>query len=186
MYASRPCLPGSSARAIRRLARIAPVSKYSHHMATAPTNAIRKPVIVTVFHSNSANPAPVTRIDSPRAMMTKRPQRSARWVPSMSQSVVLERPRPGTRNDTHGPAYQPDCQAHKVAIVRGAMPAQRGSHEERSGQSAWPRTHSRTSAPSRRMLLESRRRGGDCPASARAAAGAPEFSPDRASSWPTP
>ena len=41
--------------------------------------------------------APVTRMDSPSAMMTNNAQRSAMCAPSTRQSVVPERPRPGTQ-----------------------------------------------------------------------------------------
>ena len=35
----------------------------------------------------------------------KSPQRSAMWLPSMSQSAVLERPSPGVQNPTEGDTY---------------------------------------------------------------------------------
>jgi len=57
------------------------------------------------LHSISATVAPVTRIDSPRQMMTNRPTRSAKWPPSMVQSEVLARPRPGTKKLTAGEMY---------------------------------------------------------------------------------
>ena len=41
--------------------------------------------------------APVTTIDSPSAMMMKPWQRSVKWPPSMSQSVVVARPRRGSQ-----------------------------------------------------------------------------------------
>ena len=62
-----------------------------------PTTALKKPTCVDAFHVSSANVAPVTSSDSPRAMMMNSAQRSARCAPSTSQSVVDERPSPGTQ-----------------------------------------------------------------------------------------
>ena len=44
-------------------------------------------------------------IPSPSAMMMNRPQRSAMWLPEMSQSDAFDRPRPGTGNSVIGPRY---------------------------------------------------------------------------------
>src|SRR4051794_3336336 len=90
---------------MRWLARSAAVSKYTHHIAMLPRNEARKAATVVAFHEDPAKVAPVTRIDSPSAMITNRPQRSDRWPPSMSHSVVLERPSPGTRNATEADTY---------------------------------------------------------------------------------
>jgi hypothetical protein len=48
------------------------------------------------------NDAPVARIDSPSAIMTKSWLRSARWPPSIVHSVVDERPRLGTGKPSIG------------------------------------------------------------------------------------
>ena len=66
-------------------------------LGTAPGFRLwRTAVTVGEVHACPANVAPVTRIDSPSAMMTNSAHRSARWWPSTSQSTVCERPRPGT------------------------------------------------------------------------------------------
>ena len=70
--------------------------KYTAHIATLPMNASTNAAPFSTFHGRPAAVAPVMRIDSPSAMMTNRLHRSAMWVPSTFQSVVLERPSPGT------------------------------------------------------------------------------------------
>src|SRR5262245_28549728 len=70
-----------------------------------PASAMTKAANAGHVHSSSANVAPVTSMDSPSEIMTKRPQRSARWTPSMAQSVVSDRPSPGTKKPTAGPEY---------------------------------------------------------------------------------
>jgi len=67
-------------------------------MATLPMKAVRKASAVAAVHASVPKVAPVTGIDSPRAMMMNRPQRSAMWPPAMSQSAVVERPRRGSRS----------------------------------------------------------------------------------------
>ena len=74
-------------------------------MATMPTKAAAKAVTLSPVQARSAKVAPATSTDSPSAMMTKRPDRSARCAPATSQSVVGDRPMPGTRNPAAGPAY---------------------------------------------------------------------------------
>ena len=71
--------------AMRWLAASAPVSKYSHHIASCrrTTSANRT---ISGVHGSSANVAPVTSSDSPSAMMTNSAHRSAMCPPSMSQS----------------------------------------------------------------------------------------------------
>lgn len=77
--------------------------KNSHHMAMVVTKADTKAATTGAVHVSSANVAPVMMIDSPRQMMTNRPTRSARCAPSTSQSVVLDRPKPGTKKARAGP-----------------------------------------------------------------------------------
>ena len=64
--------------------------------------AARKAATVDASQGRSAKVAPVTRIDSPSAMMMNRAQRSAMCPPSTSQSLVVERPSPGTRSPSDG------------------------------------------------------------------------------------
>ena len=68
-------------------------------------NATTNAEIVAAFQGSSANVAPVIRIDSPSAMMMKSAQRSAICAPSICQSVVFERPRPGTQKAAIGETY---------------------------------------------------------------------------------
>ena len=66
-------------------------------MATLPRNATRKAQTRAVVAGSDAAVAPVTRMDSPSAIMTNSAQRSAMCAPSTFQSVVFERPMPGTK-----------------------------------------------------------------------------------------
>ena len=75
-------------------------------------NDTAKAAIVGGVHGRLANFAPVTRINSPSAMMMNSPQRSAMWLPSMSQSAVVERPSPGVQNPTEGDSVL-DEQRHR-------------------------------------------------------------------------
>src|SRR5262245_36419672 len=51
----------------------------------------------------------------------KRPQRSARWPPSMAQSVVSDRPSPGTKKPTASPEYSmASATAHSPSLGPGA------------------------------------------------------------------
>ncbi|HEX4291651.1 MAG TPA: hypothetical protein VH021_22185, partial [Trebonia sp.] len=70
-------------------------SKYSHHSATAPANATTKDVTAAAVTFTPLRVAPMTTIDSPRAIRMNAWQRSAKWPPSIVQSAVRERPRPG-------------------------------------------------------------------------------------------
>src|SRR5262245_21550809 len=86
-----------------------------------PASAMTKAANAGQVHSSSANVAPVTSMDSPSAIMTKRPQRSARWPPSMAQSVVSDRPSPGTKKPTAGPEYSmASATAHSPSLGTGA------------------------------------------------------------------
>ena len=163
----------------------------------------RRPPRSPAIHGSSANVAPVTRIDSPSAMMTNSPQRSAMWPPSTSQSAVVERPSPGVqkpsdgRQRTRSPAprstgraarspsanapaiqntrrqRQPGGDALEVAVVAGAVPAQRPQHEQAAPDLHERRRRRRTPAPCRRTPRGSRSRAPAPPASARTASAAP-------------
>ena len=62
------------------------------------------------------------RIDSPSAMMTNSPQRSAMWPPSTIQSVVVERPSPGTQNPALGAIdSMPTAIAHTPSRCTGSL-----------------------------------------------------------------
>src|SRR5262245_34064292 len=96
-----------------------------------PASAMRKAANAGQVHSSSANVAPVTSMDSPSAIMTKRPQRSARWPPSVAQSVVSDRPSPGTKKPTAGPEYSmASATVHSPSLGPGAAkPKQRRDRE---------------------------------------------------------
>ncbi|MND87516.1 hypothetical protein D3C80_795170 [compost metagenome] len=72
-------------------------------MVMVVIRADTKTVTTVGVHGNSPKVAPVMMMDSPRQMMTNRPTRSARCAPSTSQSMVLDRPRPGTKKASSGP-----------------------------------------------------------------------------------
>ena len=57
----------------------------------ATTNA----VTLALDAPTSPKVVPITKSDSPKAMMTNNRQRSARCPPSTVHSMVRERPRPG-------------------------------------------------------------------------------------------
>ncbi|MNE38651.1 hypothetical protein D3C80_1325580 [compost metagenome] len=71
-------------------------------MVIAVVSAEAKATTTGGVQARSANVAPVMTIDSPRQMMTNNPTRSARCAPSTSQSVVIDRPSPGTKKATAG------------------------------------------------------------------------------------
>src|SRR6185369_11982999 len=82
--------------------------------ASTETNALT----VSVDQESSANVAPVTTTDSPRAMMTKSAQRSAMWPPSITQSATEEEPYFGIQNRTAGETYSiPSAMAHNARRV---------------------------------------------------------------------
>ena len=70
-------------------------SKYSHHSATAPMNPTTKAATSEALTGFSVRVAPMMTIDSPSAIRMNPWQRSAKWPPSMVQSEVRDRPRPG-------------------------------------------------------------------------------------------
>ncbi len=71
---------------------------------------------------NFAAVVPVTRIDSPSAMITNSAQRSAMCALSTFQSAVVERPSPGTAKPTTGARYStPSAITHHA--TRSAPPA---------------------------------------------------------------
>ena len=88
--------------------------------------ATMKAINVSPAQGASARVAPVTSTDSPSAMMTKSPQRSARCSPSTSQSAVVEAPRPGTKKPEAGPAKSiasAGAQTQKRASLSKKAPA---------------------------------------------------------------
>jgi hypothetical protein len=64
--------------------RAATAPKYSHHNAAVWRNAMPRQRTTVDVRPASAAVAPVTTIDSPRAMMMNPWQRSVKWPPSMS------------------------------------------------------------------------------------------------------
>src|SRR4030095_5338289 len=75
-------------------------------MATLPRNATQKALTPDVVAGSDAAVAPVTRIDSPSAMITNSAQRSAMCAPSTFQSVVLDASSPGTEKYGYRPAQR--------------------------------------------------------------------------------
>jgi hypothetical protein len=67
---------------MRACSTVAP--KYSHHRAAVSTKATTRQSTTVDVSPAAEAVAPVTTIDSPRAMMMNSWQRSAKWVPSMS------------------------------------------------------------------------------------------------------
>ena len=76
-----------------------------------------------VVAGSDAAVAPVTRMDSPSAMMTNSAQRSAMCAPSTFQSAVLERSQPRHVVDSNGPT-QSMISALIHAITCVSPPAQ--------------------------------------------------------------
>src|SRR5258708_24095942 len=71
---------------------------------------------VSVVKARSANVAPVTKVDSPSAMMMNRAQRSAMCPPSTSQSSIEDAPYFGIQNRTAGERYSmPSAMAQRTS-----------------------------------------------------------------------
>src|SRR3990167_834083 len=87
-------------------------------MATLPVKAAKKAAVLARVHSRPAKLTPVTRIDSPKAMMRKRPQRCAICEPSTCQSLVVERPRPGVQKPMDGASVSVHAAAAQKPIRR--------------------------------------------------------------------
>ena len=104
-------------RVIAVVASLLEVPKYSHHIASVPKKVASSADSTGVVQiSVSAKVAPLTSSVSPRATITKSWQRSARWPPSMVQSRVSERPRPGSANPNIGDTYsQITAISHRIA-----------------------------------------------------------------------
>jgi hypothetical protein len=78
-------------------------AKYIHHSAALPRKATTKAATATAEVSIAPKVVPVTRMDSPRAIMMMSWQRSAKCVPSIVHSSVRERPSPGVQYRATGP-----------------------------------------------------------------------------------
>ena len=161
-----------------------------------------------------AKVAPVTRIDSPSAMMMNRPQRSAICAPSTSQSAVVERPRPGVQKPSDrrhifdGERQRPEREPQLSVRKRAGDPEQRRQQQpggdaleiaviaaHRCGRSAHSMNRLTGRPASAHKRRQSRRRATRThpgskstargrPASARTARCGPAWSAGRASWWP--
>src|SRR2546425_408716 len=87
---------------MRSLPASAVVAKYSHHIPTLATTDERKAAIVAFVHSRAAKVAAVTGTDSPSAIITTSPQRSAMWPPPTLQPSVVDPPSLGPQKPTDG------------------------------------------------------------------------------------
>src|SRR5689334_6044523 len=74
-------------------------------MATVPTKTVTNTATISGESGCSANVLPACRIASPRQMMMKSAQRSARCAPETSQSTAVDLPKPGTAKPKAGAAY---------------------------------------------------------------------------------
>ena len=90
---------------MRRALRVAPRSKYSHHISTDERNASKKAISRPDPSGWPDSADPVTTMPSPSAMMMNKAQRSAMWEPEISQFSAVDRPSPGTMKNANGPAY---------------------------------------------------------------------------------
>ena len=129
-YAERPSRPGSSDLAIISAAAPALWSKYSHHSATEPANATTKDAtLAAVTGFTSVSVAPMMTIDSPSAIKMNAWQRSAKWPPSMVQSEVRDRPRPGVAKPTTPPSRstQTEPSHSRILVLPWARPPARAS-----------------------------------------------------------
>ncbi|MNY36092.1 hypothetical protein D3C86_1705570 [compost metagenome] len=94
------------------MASLLAVPKYNHHIARVPSKVTNNPTNTGISQCPvSASTAPLASSVSPRATITNSWQRSARCAPSMVQSLVRERPSPGSAKPNMGDTY-----SHSTAI----------------------------------------------------------------------
>ena len=126
-----------STSARRRAAANAATSKYAHHKAQA-TAMPRIAATMTPPSTPASAPTPIATIDSPRATITMRPWRSAKWPATSRQPLVSMNSGPAMSN-TSAAAHTATGLAVEERAGHQDRHADRGAHREADDGVAEPR-----------------------------------------------